>query len=384
MRNKFVYVFIVLGLFFISIGVFFIVTTEEKNDVKDDVVLDDTIVVDTSNVSGDTINSSTYEIYNFGDKTNTIEISKSDRPVSNQYSFSYPEKFKVDDITDKLLYLSDDNNFVIAADYLEGISLEDFQDYWIKDKKYSKYNIASSSEAICISEVSVKYFKITSLNSTGLYNEEFIVVFEDAKFGLVYVSFLIDSNRFSDEFLTDFLNSFEVIKSDEEYFGPFHSNDFLIGSLVVENNDVEYNLNYKISNLKYSTVKSEHNSKSLILFSSKNVFNLFAKILLKYTNTDSNFYVDYLNELKKEYDDSSEFFEVKEIKDSMQKYNDKEYYRIDFLLLNTANGGSSLGYSSYFIFKIDNGVYYIVNISSSEIVGEEILNDFLDVGLNKE
>jgi len=94
--------------------------------------------------------------------------------------------------------------------------------------------------------------------------------------------------------------------------------------------------------------------------------------------------VDYLNELKKEYDDSSEFFEVKEIKDSMQKYNDKEYYRIDFLLLNTANGGSSLGYSSYFIFKIDNGVYYIVNISSSEIVGEEILNDFLDVGLNKE
>lgn len=385
MISKLKYIFVIVGLIFIFAGGVLFFASNPKDKEKDIPNEKDKIIVNTSVTDGDDIDSSMYSVYDFGKNFVETTISNSEIYTKSQYVFSYPNSFENVEITDKLLYLKNENSSLIV-DYLKEVSLYDFKDFWIKDKKYEKYNIAYSTENIYISDIPVKYFKISSLDLNGLYQEEFLVVFEDSQFGLVCVSFLIDSSKFSDEFLTDFINSFKVIKSDEDFFGPGSKDGFLIGTLKVvgyNNENVYYNLNYKISEEKYSVVKSESNSNSSVLFSSNTMFDLFAEINLMYSDNDSNFYNIYLSNLKKRYESISDYYEVKEIKDSIQNYNGREYYRIDVLGVNTANGGSVEGCSCYAVFKLETGVYYILHISYPEEFSNELFNDFLDIELKK-
>jgi len=369
---------IILGVIFVVIGGYLLLLNhEDKKDLKDEKEI---IVVNTSNSIGDKIDNSIYEFYEIDDEFIQTSFNSVDMLIRNKYIFYYPSNLKEYVLnSDKLVF---ENEFSkISTNYF---SLEEFETFKLdlaNKENYQKVNVSSSNKKLNISEYDVEYFKISSIDFNNIYNEEFIVAIKESNETVVTISFLINSKRFNDDFLTGFINKIEIKKGEATYLHSSVVGDFITGTLKqkdLKDNSRGYFLSYKLSNSDYREIESYRNSISSNTFSITNETTSIVNISLHYIENDNDFFNNYLNKLKKEFAEEKAHLEIKEINNAMKNYKGKDYYQIDIDFTNEAYD-SAEGYATYIINKLDSNVYYIVIVDSNKKVSDEVILDFFDI-----
>ena len=354
-----------------------------QDDDKDDV--DDKLIVNTSSIHGDEINSSMYDYY----KVNNLieeEIKSEDLSLRNKYIFAYSDDFSNVIVGNNAVkanglktsfsafmaptsYTFDINHFI---EYYKRLGFDLFQTYESKDD-------------IKISDYSVKYVKIIAKKSNNIdfdnYREQFIIFIKESDVYQFVARYEIIDSRFTDKILTDFLKKIKIEKNTAKYLYTSLKDGKINGTLKQNaESDISsiYEVSYDLDSSKYTEVENGYNAINYHSFSSKNNSNIdiVLKTIVYGDNAEKDFFEETEGTIYENFKDSK----VVDSSSSTLSLNGKNYIKLIFNF-NTKDDKSM--YKVSYAYKIEGNVYYVVNIISDSLITDSVFEDFTNITYKK-
>lgn len=381
MGHKIKYILIVIGLLLIFLGVILNfnkgINEEEKNNYE--------LTIDTKNINGDDIDNSNYG-YLSNDLSDETTVKSMDLQVRNKYTLKYPNylvEVTLDDTTKTLI----GNEMQLYVNYNFDINLQNYKSDLLGEYDKSLCKVQSSDEInnkTYLEKYELYYFKINSLcyseeENKNTYKERFILGIKEEDNNYLTVTLSSNNKKISDEFLTSFVNNIKIEDKVATYLYSETNGDNIIGTLkqLDSVSNQTYSLEYKIPRSKYTEKENIENNiyKTNFISNQDYTDRIEIEFLL---NNNVDFIEEYAKNIKDELNDESAFeiftFELQDA-----QYDNKAYQQITLEYKDKLD--NSTHNTVYIINKLDNGIYYIVNIDSQKQIDEEIISDFLDVNL---
>lgn len=355
------------------------VDNNDDNGNEDEKPPKDSLVVDTSLIDGDEINSTMYDYY----KVNNLlseEIKSEDLSVKNKYNFAYSNDF---------------NNVIVSGNSVRAVGLKTsfsalmvptsynldvnhFIEYY-KRLGFDLFKTYESKNDIKISGYSVKYMKIIAKksknNNPDNYREHFIIFVEESDDYRFMIKYEIIDRRFTDDILTNFLKKIKIEKNAAKYLYTT-SKDGKINGILKQNaeSDVSsfYEVSYNTDSNKYVEVENGYNGINYNSFSLKSNSNINISLKTVVYNAES----DFLSELVGSVYENSDNLKV--INSSTTTVSIKGKSLLKAYVSFSTRDNKTL-YKTAVAYKISNNVYYVVTIDSDSTIPDSMFEDFVDI-----
>ena len=374
-KNK---LLIILGTVCVVLGIYIFLVSNDGKDIDKY-----KIKVNTSNKTGDIIDISNYDYYSPSKKHQKIHFRSMNVDVKNSYTLNITEdfdKFWENDVSNAYSVNGMTfNAYCILEDDIESYKKSLIQHYYDTN---DKVNYSSSEEKIYISDVEIEYLKINASRwivrddetEGDYYTETFIVLIKESDDSLCSMTYSINNEKFSDKFLTEFINQLVIEKNTANYLYSKIEGENIIGTLTneISNNNIN-SLSYKIPSNKYKEIEDSRNLVSSTTFSLMEDEFVKVNISLNSINKSDNFVNDYIEGIKLEH--TSNNINLNEIVWNETSYGEDECYEFDF---NYYDEFSKLNYGKRVVFELENNSYYIISVNSNSIIDKNIILDFLD------
>ena len=372
MKKKICILLLTIGIFLISLGLFLFVNSNSKQEVKTVDVKE--LKVDTSVIVGDNIDNSLYSYYV---KNNLVKTTLKDFDIGrrNLYEIKVPGDLIESYLSDYGKLLSSDNiNVEIYSDPSFDIDnfINESVDYY-NNYGYSMINYSLNKNVKC-DNYSCGYIKfiakrddVTPHEVEG-YIEKFVFFIKVDDCFCVY-SFVLDNMKFSDEFLTEIINSFNIDSDKAKYTYTTLKDDLLYGEIkqVKINSNYGYKINYTLLHSVYNEVESADNN----IYSNNFKFGDDNLLNIKVVSAETNI-IEYIEDSNKNlFKDYEEVF----YKNEEAMYRDKKY--ISIKAKYTIESLDEDVYMYNFIYNIDNGVALSITITTNdEFDADKFMDEF--------
>lgn len=368
-KNCFVLMFI--GILLISLG-FFLFSFYKKEDYL--------VFIDTSKVSGDNIDNSSYKYYESNNSYNNYTLKTQNLNVKNLYKFLYSNTLEPLIVNDTEAFLaSNDSNIRVNIVYNTDIySYKKNLILYYKNNFNFKVSVSDIKELNFYNNDAF-YFKIqafndNSENADNNYIENFIFAYIEDDESMMVFSYSIIDKKFSDEFLSNFVNNITVEKGKANYLYSNIQDGYINGKLIATTyifDSIKATLSYKIDSNNFYEVEDYHNSLSSTTFKKKDNFNFLINISLSEIVDQDSFFDEYVNELKS--DNSS--IEQVEFLISKASYFNNEYYIVNYNYFD--KNDNKFKYQVHLLNFFDNHLLYLVVCNSDSIIEENSFLEFL-------
>lgn len=367
-KNCFVLMFI--GILLISLG-FFLFSFYKKEDYL--------VFIDTSKVSGDNIDNSSYKYYESNNSYNNYTLKTQNLNVKNLYKFLYSNTLEPLIVNDTEAFLaSNDSNIRVNIVYNTDIySYKKNLILYYKNNFNFKVSVSDIKELNFYNNDAF-YFKIqafndNSENADNNYIENFIFAYIEDDESMMVFSYSIIDKKFSDEFLSNFVNNITVEKGKANYLYSNIQDGYINGKLIATTyifDSIKAILSYKIDSNNFYEVEDYRNSLSSTTFKKKDNFNFLINISLSEIVDQDSFFDEYVNDLKS--DNSS--IEQVEFLISKASYFNNEYYIVNYNYFD--KNDNKFKYQVHLLNFFDNHLLYLVVCNSDSIIEE---NSFLEL-----
>ena len=361
-KNCFVLMFI--GILLISLG-FFLFSFYKKEDYL--------VFIDTSKVSGDNIDNSSYKYYESNNSYNNYTLKTQNLNVKNLYKFLYSNTLEPLIVNDTEAFLaSNDSNIRVNIVYNTDIySYKKNLILYYKNNFNFKVSVSDIKELNFYNNDAF-YFKIqafndNSENADNNYIENFIFAYIEDDESMMVFSYSIIDKKFSDEFLSNFVNNITVEKGKANYLYSNIQDGYINGKLIATTyifDSIKATLSYKIDSNNFYEVEDYRNSLSSTTFKKKDNFNFLINISLSEIVDQDSFFDEYVNELKS--DNSS--IEQVEFLISKASYFNNEYYIVNYNYFD--KNDNKFKYQVHLLNFFDNHLLYLVVCNSDSIIEE--------------
>ncbi len=368
-KNCFVLMFI--GILLISLG-FFLFSFYKKEDYL--------VFIDTSKVSGDNIDNSSYKYYESNNSYNNYTLKTQNLNVKNLYKFLYSNTLEPLIVNDTEAFLaSNDSNIRVNIVYNTDIySYKKNLILYYKNNFNFKVSVSDIKELNFYNNDAF-YFKIqafndNSENADNNYIENFIFAYIEDDESMMVFSYSIIDKKFSDEFLSNFVNNITVEKGKANYLYSNIQDGYINGKLIATTyifDSIKATLSYKIDSNNFYEVEDYRNSLSSTTFKKKDNFNFLINISLSEIVDQDSFFDEYVNELKS--DNSS--IEQVEFLISKASYFNNEYYIVNYNYFD--KNDNKFKYQVHLLNFFDNHLLYLVVCNSDSIIEENSFLEFL-------
>ena len=368
-KNCFVLMFI--GILLISLG-FFLFSFYKKEDYL--------VFIDTSKVSGDNIDNSSYKYYESNNSYNNYTLKTQKWNVKNLYKFLYSNTLEPLIVNDTEAFLaSNDSNIRVNIVYNTDIySYKKNLILYYKNNFNFKVSVSDIKELNFYNNDAF-YFKIqafndNSENADNNYIENFIFAYIEDDESMMVFSYSIIDKKFSDEFLSNFVNNITVEKGKANYLYSNIQDGYINGKLIATTyifDSIKATLSYKIDSNNFYEVEDYRNSLSSTTFKKKDNFNFLINISLSEIVDQDSFFDEYVNELKS--DNSS--IEQVEFLISKASYFNNEYYIVNYNYFD--KNDNKFKYQVHLLNFFDNHLLYLVVCNSDSIIEENSFLEFL-------